>query len=200
MARELPLALAEAGALPDGVERECVKRGLEAAAERVETYDLITAQVCLNTLIERGGRGAEIARKFADALKLPPQVSEALNETPAVEGDRSERRQRRRTSDEDAEQARRRDRARRSSIEDADQALRRQSESELFSEIVASGALAASVTAAATVAKAQIEATTQRRKDTLEAETQRRKIASDERVAGFQAMRPQSESTTPDDA
>ncbi|MFE5178839.1 hypothetical protein [Streptomyces sp. NPDC056634] len=72
-------------------------------------------------------------------------------------------------------------------IEDADDALLRQSKPELFNEVLASGAVAASLTAAATVAKAKIEATTQRHKDELEAQTQRLKIASDERIAGFQA-------------
>jgi uncharacterized protein (DUF697 family) len=55
----------------------------------------------------------------------------------------------------------------------------------VFSEIFAGGAVAASVTAAATVAKAKIEATTQRRRDAMDTETQRLKIASDERVAKF---------------
>lgn len=74
-------------------------------------------------------------------------------------------------------------------IESATQALQRQAEPELFNEILASGAVAASVTAAATVAKAKIDATTQRRRDALDAETQRFKIESDERVAKFQATK-----------
>lgn len=89
-----------------------------------------------------------------------------------------------------------------SAIESADQALSRQARAEIVNEILAGGAVAASVTAAASVAKAKIEATTQRRKIDLDAETQRLKIASDERIAGFQALRaqaPQGEPAESDD-
>ncbi|WP_330334556.1 hypothetical protein OHS33_35570 [Streptomyces sp. NBC_00536] len=77
----------------------------------------------------------------------------------------------------------------RGSIESASEALQRQAEPELFNEILAGGAIAASVTAAATVAKAKIDANTQRRRDETDAETQRLKIESDERVAKFQATK-----------
>ncbi|MFE4720095.1 hypothetical protein ACFRLW_27465 [Streptomyces sp. NPDC056728] len=69
---------------------------------------------------------------------------------------------------------------------------------QLLNEILASGALASSFAAAATIAKAKIEATTQRQKNELDAETQRRKIDSDERVAVFQVMRAQVEAEGPE--
>ncbi|WP_260868134.1 hypothetical protein [Streptomyces sp. SLBN-134] len=78
-------------------------------------------------------------------------------------------------------------------VERAEEALERQSKAEIVNEILAGGAIAASVTAAASVAKAKIEATTQRRKNDLDAETERLRIASEERIAGIQAMRAQVE-------
>ncbi|MFJ8827678.1 hypothetical protein ACIREE_38805 [Streptomyces sp. NPDC102467] len=79
------------------------------------------------------------------------------------------------------------------SVESANEALKRSAEPEIVNEILAGGAVAASFTAAASVAKAKIEATTQRRKNDLDAETERLRIASEERVAGIQAMRAQAE-------
>ncbi|MFI9187505.1 hypothetical protein ACIGXG_35455 [Streptomyces goshikiensis] len=77
----------------------------------------------------------------------------------------------------------------RRSFESASEALQRQAEPELLNEILAGGAIAASVTAAATVAKAKIDANTQRLRDAADAEIQRLKIESDERVAKFQATK-----------
>ncbi|PWI42455.1 hypothetical protein [Streptomyces sp. ICBB 8177] len=68
-------------------------------------------------------------------------------------------------------------------IESACAALERGSELDLINELVTGGAVAASFTAAASVAKARIEATTQRRKNELDAEVQREQIASQERQA-----------------
>ncbi|MFJ9180659.1 hypothetical protein [Streptomyces sp. NPDC102360] len=88
------------------------------------------------------------------------------------------------------------------SIESADAALKRAAEPEIVNEILAGGAVAASFTAAASVAKAKLEATTQRRKNDLDAETERLRIASEERIAGFQAMSGQvePEAPSPDEA
>lgn len=72
-------------------------------------------------------------------------------------------------------------------IESADDALKRQSQGEIINEVLASGAIAASFTAVAGVAKAKIEATTQREKNKQETETERLRIASQERIAGLQA-------------
>jgi hypothetical protein len=86
-------------------------------------------------------------------------------------------------------------------IESADEALKRAAEPEIVNEILAGGAVAASFTAAAGVAKAKIEATTQRRKNDLDAETERLRIAAEERIAGFQAVSGQAseiESADPD--
>lgn len=66
-------------------------------------------------------------------------------------------------------------------------ALRRGATPELINEILAGGAVAASFTAAATVAKARIEATTQRLKNEQDAETEQQRIASQERTAALQA-------------
>ncbi|MGD6747208.1 hypothetical protein ACOKM3_35875 [Streptomyces sp. BH106] len=77
-------------------------------------------------------------------------------------------------------------------IESADEALKRAAEPEIVNEILAGGAVAASFTAAATVAKAKIEATTQRRKNDLDAETERLRIAAEERIAGFQSVSGQA--------
>ncbi|MGP3777050.1 hypothetical protein ACTWJ8_40080 (plasmid) [Streptomyces sp. SDT5-1] len=73
-------------------------------------------------------------------------------------------------------------------VEDANSALTRQAIPDLLNEILAGGAVAASFTAAASIVKAKIEATTQRQKNELEAQTQRLKIESQERIAGLQAM------------
>lgn len=72
-------------------------------------------------------------------------------------------------------------------VESALQALQRQAEPELLNELLAGGAVAASFTAGAAVAKAKIEATTQRRKIDRDNETERLRIASEERIAWFQA-------------
>lgn len=72
-------------------------------------------------------------------------------------------------------------------VESAMAALRRGATPELINEILAGGAVAASFTAAATVAKARIEATTQRLKNEQDAETEQQRIASQERTAALQA-------------
>ncbi|WP_328952516.1 hypothetical protein OG778_36365 (plasmid) [Streptomyces sp. NBC_00184] len=72
-------------------------------------------------------------------------------------------------------------------IESADDALKRQSQGEIINEVLAGGAVAASFTAAASVAKAKIEATTQRERNKQDTETERLRIASQERIAGLQA-------------
>ncbi|MBY8888533.1 hypothetical protein K7472_27365 [Streptomyces sp. PTM05] len=68
-------------------------------------------------------------------------------------------------------------------VESASAALERGSEPGLINELITGGAVAASFTAAASVAKARIEATTQRRKNELDAEVRREQIASQERQA-----------------
>ncbi|MGP3775459.1 hypothetical protein ACTWJ8_32030 [Streptomyces sp. SDT5-1] len=85
-------------------------------------------------------------------------------------------------------------------VEHAGEALQRQAVPELLNEILAGGAVAASFTAAAGIAKAKLEATTQRQKNTLDAETERLRIESNERIASFQGMRAQiqSEDAEPD--
>ncbi|MFZ3570611.1 hypothetical protein ACOKM5_27145 [Streptomyces sp. BH097] len=84
------------------------------------------------------------------------------------------------------------------SIESADAALKRGAEPEIVNEILAGGAVAASFTAAASIAKAKLEATTQRQKNTLDAETERLRIESNERIAGFQGMTAQVETEGPE--
>ncbi|MFE4720096.1 hypothetical protein ACFRLW_27470 [Streptomyces sp. NPDC056728] len=84
------------------------------------------------------------------------------------------------------------------SIESANEALKRAAEPEIVNEILAGGAVAASFTAGASVAKAKLEATTQRRKNELDAETERLRIASDERIAGMQTVRAQVEPEGPE--
>ncbi|MFE2157096.1 hypothetical protein ACFW9M_04695 [Streptomyces lydicus] len=169
----LPMALTEASTLPE-FEFGVVCLRLEEAVADIELGELEQARSSLEqseaelNLLDSASfgdeefeieipNGEEILRRFANRVGIP------------------ERRQPGALYRDDA------------IIEAADDVLRRQSKPELFSEILASGAVAASVTAAATVAKAKIEATTQRHKDKLEAETQRLKIASDERIAALQA-------------
>ena len=84
-------------------------------------------------------------------------------------------------------------------IESADDALRRQSQGEIINEILAGGAVAASFTAVASVAKAKIEATTQREKNKQDTETERLRIASQERIAGVQAASGQLSTADTDD-
>ncbi|MCX4722829.1 hypothetical protein OG760_30250 [Streptomyces sp. NBC_00963] len=153
---------------------------------------------------DAGGRGAEILREFTHSLQraLDEESAEA-EPRDMCEGTRSKPKRRAaskaRTSDPG-------DRRRRRHIESADEALKRQAEPELINEILAGGAVAASFTAAAGVAKAKIEATTQRRKNDLDADTQRLKIASDERIAMLQprfqepVFQTTAEDAEPDDA
>jgi hypothetical protein len=70
-------------------------------------------------------------------------------------------------------------------IESADAALQRSAEPAIFDQLIAGGAMAASVSAAASVAKSRFEATTQRRKNELDAEVHREEIASQERQAAL---------------
>ncbi|MGP3769781.1 hypothetical protein ACTWJ8_03020 [Streptomyces sp. SDT5-1] len=93
---------------------------------------------------------------------------------------------------------RKRRRPARRPVESAEDALKRQAEPELMNEILAGGAVAASFTAAAGIAKAKIEATTQRRKNELDAETERLRIESEERIARLQAAA--TAGTDPEDA
>ncbi|WP_328335832.1 hypothetical protein [Streptomyces sp. NBC_00455] len=67
------------------------------------------------------------------------------------------------------------------SVESARAAVQRSSEPAIFDELITGGTVAASFTAAAAIAKAQIEATTQRRRNALDAETKRLEIESQER-------------------
>lgn len=164
---------------------------------------------CAQPVLDQGGRGAEILREFADSWKRALDEARATADTVVHKavpqetgGGRSRRRERTRPSRPDEllhsqESDRKR---KRSPIESADEALKRQVEPELLNEILAGGAVAASFTAAASVAKAKIEATTQRQKNDLDAETERLKIASNERIAGFQATTAQAETedTEPD--
>lgn len=97
-----------------------------------------------------------------------------------------------------APKPKRRRRPARRPVESAEDALKRQAEPELMNEILAGGAVAASFTAAAGIAKAKIEATTQRRKNELDAETERLRIESEERIARLQAAA--TAGTDPEDA
>ncbi|WP_405686110.1 hypothetical protein OG204_18830 [Streptomyces sp. NBC_01387] len=84
-----------------------------------------------------------------------------------------------------------------SPIESAEEALKRGAVPQILNEILASGAVASSFAAAASIAKAKIEATTQRRKNDLDAEIERLRIASEERIAGFRPMTAQGETEDP---
>ncbi|MET7931544.1 hypothetical protein ABZT43_48605 [Streptomyces sp. NPDC005349] len=201
VAQALPKALAEAEGLKHDGERCFVTTELTAAAEHVEASRFVEAAEHLANVFKQSWEGSWIVDSFLNALGNPhwaPKRSEFPCDTGPLQ------RAPRGPSEEDLSDRREQVRRRSTPIESADQALQRQAEPEITNEALASGALAASVTAsvtaAATVFKAKIEATTQRRKDDLEAETQRLKIASDERVAGFQAMRMQDEDGEPDDA
>lgn len=72
------------------------------------------------------------------------------------------------------------------SVESARAAVQRSSEPAIFDELITGGTVAASFTAAAAIAKAQIEATTQRRRNALDAETKRLEIESQERQGTLQ--------------
>ncbi|MET7666403.1 hypothetical protein ABZS99_48440 [Streptomyces sp. NPDC005463] len=140
---------------------------------------------CMRYVLAQGGRGGEIIVGFV--AELEPPIPHPRDDQDSAAGAKPKRKGGERRGE---------DRGRRGgdrSIEAADQALRRQAEPELLNEILAGGAVAASFTAAATVAKAKIEATTQRRKDDLDAETERLRIASEERIAGVQARRPKTD-------
>ncbi|MGP3775460.1 hypothetical protein ACTWJ8_32035 [Streptomyces sp. SDT5-1] len=79
-------------------------------------------------------------------------------------------------------------------IESADEALKRGAEPEIVNEVLAGGAVAASFTALTGIAKAKMEATTQRRKNDQDTETERLRIESNERIEDLRAMRPQAQS------
>jgi hypothetical protein len=71
-------------------------------------------------------------------------------------------------------------------IESAQTAVQRSSEPGIVDELITGGAVAASFTAAAAIAKAKVEATTERRRNALDAETKRLEIESQERQATLQ--------------
>lgn len=146
-------------------------------------------------VLNAGGRGAEILREFADALQATlaeiragrdPQLpdipeQELLDPFAATKPHRRVSGRHRRTEERSRER-----RGLGGPVESADQALVRGAEAEIVNEILAGGAVAASFTAAASVAKAKIEATTERRKNDLDAETERLRITSQERIAHLQ--------------
>ncbi|WP_152648500.1 hypothetical protein [Streptacidiphilus anmyonensis] len=92
-----------------------------------------------------------------------------------------------------------------SAIEKPKDALARSAEPGLINELLAGGAVAASFTAASTVAKAKIEATTQRRKNELDAEIERTRIEAETARAALHEreetrrtrLRPQDPPATP---
>ncbi|MFD7868753.1 hypothetical protein [Streptomyces sp. NPDC059783] len=194
VARDLRTALDRTTDLTDDAVRTTVRRLLTAAADSALATDWVAAQRYLTAVIHLDEQAAPIARSFAQTLGFPYEVTEF--------GPSEDARPRPHAPcDEDVLQTKSVRVPHRPAddvvttdgtgptgiVESAAQALARQSEAGLINEILAGGAVAASVTAAASVARAKLEATTQRRKDTLEAETERLRIASDERVARLQA-------------
>ncbi|NED14580.1 hypothetical protein [Streptomyces sp. SID9124] len=180
----LRTALAEAGELPDAFARAFARLALEAAAQRFGADDPAEAQECLALLVRRGGRGAEIALRFADVLGIPHDADWGTG--PSLALDTRSTKTARVNFDPDALNQLLRD-AHWDPVESADDALRRQSQAEIVNEILAGGAVAASFTAAAAVLKAKLEATTQREKNRMDMEIERLRIASHERIAGLQA-------------
>ncbi|MGW2590184.1 hypothetical protein ACWCXC_07910 [Streptomyces sp. NPDC001515] len=194
VARDLRAALDRTTALADTPVRTTVRRLLTAAAENALDVDWVAAQRCLTAVIHLDEQAAEIARSFARALEFPYAVAEFgrhpdATDPPLVPSDEDtvatkSIRVRYGPASDVVTGARPGDTG---VVESAAQAVARQSETELMNEVLAGGAVAASVTAAASVVRAKLEATTQRRKDTLEAETERLRIASEERVARLRA-------------
>lgn len=179
----LRTALAEAGELPDAFARAFARLALEAAAQRFGADDPAGARECLALLAGRGGRDAEIALRFAGVLGLSDEAGRGAGPPSSVET-RSTKTGR--VSVPGASDGRW-ESAGREPVESADEALMRQSQAEIVNEILAGGAVAASVTAAAAVVKARLEATTQREKNRMDMEIERLRIASQERIAGLQA-------------
>ncbi|MCG7527236.1 hypothetical protein MHW47_22685 [Streptomyces sp. OfavH-34-F] len=179
----LRTALAEAGELPDAFARAFARLALEVAAQRFGADDPAGARECLALLAGRGGRDAEIALRFAGVLGLSGEAGRGAGPPSSVET-RSTKTGR--VSVPGASDGRW-ESAGREPVESADEALRRQSQAEIVNEILAGGAVAASVTAAAAVVKARLEATTQREKNRMDMEIERLRIASQERIAGLQA-------------
>ncbi|WP_329021922.1 hypothetical protein [Streptomyces sp. NBC_01423] len=180
----LRTALAEASELPDAFARAFARLALEAAAQRFEADDPAEAQECLALLVGRGGRGAEIALRFADVLGIPRDADRGAG-PPLVLDTRSTKTARVNLDPDAFDRLMVSDRWDR--LESAEDALRRQSQAEIVNEILAGGAVAASFTAAAAVLKAKLEATTQREKNRMDMEIERLRIASHERIAGLQA-------------
>lgn len=180
----LRTALAEAGELPDAFARAFARLALEAAAQRFGADDPAGARECLALLAGRGGRDAEIALRFAGVLGISGEAVRGAGPPSSVET-RSTKTGRV-TSVPGASDGRW-ESAGREPVESADEALLRQSQAEIVNEILAGGAVAASVTAAAAVVKARLEATTQREKNRMDMEIERLRIASQERIAGLQA-------------
>ncbi|WP_426361690.1 hypothetical protein [Streptomyces sp. E-08] len=75
----------------------------------------------------------------------------------------------------------------------------RQAHGEVISELLAGGAGAGLFTAFASVAKAKMEATTQREKNKQDTETERLRIAPQERIDGLQATSGQLSAADTDD-
>ncbi|MFE5197939.1 hypothetical protein ACFQ93_30080 [Streptomyces sp. NPDC056601] len=153
-----------------------------AARNEEEKQPALVAQV-----LDHGGQGAEILREFTATMKHISELLRTEAVTTAIAFPEESR---------DAEHGLD-GLLRLSPIETPDETLKRAAEPEIVNEILAGGAVAASFTAAASVAKAKMEATTQRRKHDLDAETERLRIESTERIAGFQAMTGKVETEGP---
>ncbi|MGW0682896.1 hypothetical protein ACWD2L_05980 [Streptomyces sp. NPDC002754] len=155
-------------------------------------------------VLKQGGPAADILRDFTSRFRHALEAARAEEEAESQDAPEWEGLLR----FEDAPDVSvpldvgRRDRRERHPIESADATLRRGAEPEIVNEILAGGAVASSFAAAASVAKAKLEATTQRRKNDLDADNERRRIESNERIAGFQGMTAQTEveGTDPGDA
>ncbi|WP_405896215.1 hypothetical protein OG242_00490 [Streptomyces sp. NBC_00727] len=184
--RGLRMALAEVRDLPAPFACSFARLALEAAAQRFQADDSAEAHECLDLLIRRGGRGAEIALSFADAVGIPRTAACSTRPTLALDtlSRKTARISFKRPASNDWAQM-----GRWEPIESAGDALRRQSQAEIVNEILAGGAVAASFTAGAAVFKAKLEATTQREKNRMDTEIERLRIASNERIAGLQARR-----------
>ena len=122
---------------------------------------------------DQGGQSVKILREFAATLTYVREVILEFAAPPAAVG----------SPPEDFDGL-----LRLTPIETADETLKRAAEPEIVNEILAGGAVAASFTATASIAKAHIEAKTQRRKNELDSANEQRRIESNERIAGMKAM------------
>nr|BFD88335.1 hypothetical protein StreXyl84_77360 [Streptomyces sp. Xyl84] len=189
---------------PDDGSHEAMRGWIHARTEldtlryKAMTGEQLPSDLDGTTARVMGERRAEIVREYLEMLRVRlvgypvPSRVPPPGWRPVVSVDRDDVDE---EWDEEEEEGRYRPAAREAwdddddyLIESAGDALKRQSQGEIINEILAGGAVAASFTAGAAVVKARLEATTQREKNKLDAETERLRIASNERIAGLQAM------------